>query len=267
MEDRYTFGDTPAAEDRLDLLAAVFDRPSRAFLTRTVTGSPRLALDLGCGPGNTTWLIREATGAHQVIGLDRSAAFVQSALDQSALDRAAGGVEFRVWDAEDPLPAADPDLVYARMLLAHLPEPARFAASWAAQLGPGGQLLLDEVDHIETSDAVFREYLDMVVARVRLNKAQMYAGPLFDGIMLPPGCRVEHDEVVAHPVPAADAARMFRLNLSVWRDWAAQTYGSVAVRRLEEELSRITAGESTAGESTSVEITWRLRQLVIRRDR
>jgi trans-aconitate 2-methyltransferase len=244
----YSFGDTPAAEERLDLLAAVFDPPSRAFLASVVSGPPRLACDLGCGPGNTTRMIRDVTGASRVIGLDRSAAFASSARARSS---GAGDVEFQVWEAGTPLPVAAPDLVYARMLLAHLTDPARLAAAWASQLGPGGQLLLDEVHRIGTRSEVFAEYLDIVVQRVRAGGAEMYAGPLLDAVPLPDGCQLAVDQVVAHPVPARDAARLFRLNLSVWggEPWALGRFGEQALARLDHELGQLAAGRGGAPSS------------------
>jgi trans-aconitate 2-methyltransferase len=252
----YTFGDTATAQDRLDVLADVFDSPSREFLATAVTSPPELACDLGCGPGNTTRMIREVTGALRVVGLDRSGAFVQSARSRAA-------DEFRVWEAGSPLPVTAPDLIYARLLLAHLPDAPQLAASWASQLRPGGQLLLDEVERIETSSDVFGEYLAMVVARVANAGADMYAGPGLPGIALGDDCGISHDQVVAHPVPAADAARMFRLNLAVWGDdaWVTGQFGRGAVPRLSRELARIAAGEVPAG------ITWQLRHVAIRRDR
>jgi trans-aconitate 2-methyltransferase len=252
----YTFGDTATAQHRLDVLAEVFDAPSRAFLAAAVTSTPGLACDLGCGPGNTTRLIREVTGARRVVGLDRSGAFVESARSRAAS-------EFCVWEAGTSLPVAAPDLIYARMLLAHLPDAPLLAASWASQLRPGGQLLLDEVERIDTASDVFSEYLAMVVARVATTGADMYAGPILSGIPFGPGCGISHDQVVAHPVAAADAARMFQLNLAVWGGdaWVTEQFGPDAVPRLGHGLSRIAAGDVPA------EITWQLRHLAIRRDR
>ena len=251
----YTFGDTATAQQRLDVLAEVFDSPSREFLAAVVTSRPALACDLGCGPGNTTRMIREVTGALRVVGLDRSAAFVQSARSRAA-------DEFRIWEAGTLLPVTAPDLIYARLLLAHLPDAPRLAASWASQLRPGGQLLLDEVERIDTDSDVFGEYLAMVVARVATSGADMYAGPALAGIPLGTDCHVSHDQVVAHPVAAADAARMFQLNLAVWGGdaWVTEQFGRHAAARLGAGLAKIAAGELPAG------ITWQLRHLAIRRD-
>src|SRR5271154_2285018 len=191
MTPSYSFGDTATAEHRLDIVASVFEAPSRAFLAAVVTGAPRLACDLGCGPGNTTAMIGEVTGALRVVGLDASAAFVRSAQAREAQAREGG--EFRVWEAGSPLPVTAPDLVYARLLLAHLRDAPGLAASWAGQLAPDGQLLLDEVERIDTSSAVFTEYLAMTVERVRTSGADMYAGPLLASLPPSGGWRGAHD--------------------------------------------------------------------------
>jgi len=254
MTASYAFGDTATAEQRLDIVASVFDAPSRAFLASMVTEPPRLACDLGCGPGNTTRMIGEATGALRVTGLDASEAFVRSAA-------ARGAGDYRVWAAGSPLPVAGPDLIYARLLLAHLPDAPRVAATWASQLSPGGQLLLEEVERIDTGSPVFAEYLAMTVERVRTSGADMFAGPLLASLPLADGFRLTHDRVVAHPVAAADAAAMFLLNLSVWRDWGTEAFGRSAVARIERSLAEIRAGRAAA------EITWQLRQVAVSRDR
>jgi len=60
-------------------------------------------------------------------------------------------------------------------------------------------------------------------------------------------------------VAAADAARMFLLNLSVWRDWGNDVYGEQTVTRIERSLAAIEAGDVDA------EITWQLRQVAVSR--
>lgn len=89
----------------------------------------------------------------------------------------------------------------------------------------------------------------------------MYAGPLLATLPLAAGCRVTHDRVVAHPVAAADAASMFLLNLSVWRDWGNEVFGLAAVASIERSLADIAACRAAA------EITWQLRQVAVSRDR
>src|ERR1700737_4933916 len=75
----YVFGDTDVAARRLDLVAETWASPSGAFLREEVRNRPRLALDLGCGPGHTTRLVASTTGAAKTIGLDSSEAFIARA--------------------------------------------------------------------------------------------------------------------------------------------------------------------------------------------
>jgi trans-aconitate 2-methyltransferase len=253
---KYSFGDTDAARQRLDLLSSIFDPPSRAFLAVAVGRRPRLAVDLGCGPGNTTRMVSAVTGAQRTVGLDRSAAFVAEA---SA--RGGAGLGFAVWEAASRLPCDQIDLIYARLLLAHLASPADHLARWAPSLSPGGQLLLDELEAIETGNDVLAEYLAIVTALVRANGAEMFAGPVLARLREPEGCVLARSEVVELPVAPAAAARMFRLNLEVWRtdEWVRGSYGSAAIAALAGRLDTLAGAGSRAG------ITWKMRQVVIER--
>ena len=97
---QYTFGDTPLAATRLQLVAQVFEPASRAFLTEAVASPPDTALDLGCGPGASTRLVAEVTRARHTTGLDVSDAFLEIA----AVD-APAGIEF-ARARRDPAPVA-----------------------------------------------------------------------------------------------------------------------------------------------------------------
>src|SRR2546428_668511 len=60
MTARYTYGDSSIAAERLNLIARVFEPTTRRFLGRWGPSEVVLAVDLGCGPGNTTRLIAGA---------------------------------------------------------------------------------------------------------------------------------------------------------------------------------------------------------------
>lgn len=253
----YTFGDTPLAADRLRLVAEVFAEPSRAFLTEAVAARPRTALDLGCGPGVTTRLVAEVTGAQRTIGLDTSAAF----LELAAID-APPGVEFAVHDATElPLPEAPVDLVYCRLLLAHLPHPGAVVAAWASQLAPGGRLLVDEVQWIETTHPMLATYEEAVGGLVASRGAPMYAGPIVDGIREGSGWQQRSSVVRSVRVATAAAARMFSMNLTTWRDdpHIRAQYSPDAIERLEYDLGVLTESSDTS------DISWGIRQVAYER--
>src|SRR5207244_4984965 len=67
LSSQYAFGDTELASRRLALVAEVFDGPTRDFIFTEALSRPPLALDLGCGPGHTTRLLAEITGADRVV--------------------------------------------------------------------------------------------------------------------------------------------------------------------------------------------------------
>src|SRR6185312_14029331 len=95
-----------------------------------------LAVDLGCGPGATTRLIHEVLRPVRTLGLDQSSAYVARAIAD-----APEGVGFSVHDARAvPFPEAPADLVYCRLLLAHLNRPSEVVARWATQVRPAGIL-------------------------------------------------------------------------------------------------------------------------------
>ena len=126
MAEKYLFGDTDLAARRLKVLADAFAASSRAFITDAVEPRPRLAVDLGCGPGYTTHMLADALECEQAVGLDNSEQFIRM-----AAKTATNNVSFRLHDVTNvPFPAGPCDLIYARFLLDIIersPEPGRWA--------------------------------------------------------------------------------------------------------------------------------------------
>jgi SAM-dependent methyltransferase len=250
---RYTFGDDERAARRLALVADVFEASSRALLGG-LSVRPRLALDLGCGPGFSTALVATATGAATTVGLDRSEAFVAAA-------RAAfPGLGFVCHDVTTGFPTAPPDLVFARLLLAHLPEPAARARAWARGLAPGGRLVLEEMEGIDAPAPPLAEYEEKVLAVVEHQGAPMYAGPLLTGLGDGDGLRRRLATVRRVAVPTAVAARIYGLNLDGWR------HDPFATARFEAaELDALRARLAALAREGDGDVGWRLRQLVLER--
>ena len=174
----YTFGDGDGEAARLALVTKIFGPTSEELLTQVVEDPPVLAYDLGCGPGHTTRLVARATGAALTVGLERSAAHLAR-----ARAGAPKGVRFVTWDvAELPFPTGPADLVYTRLLLAHLQDPVAVALSWATQLNVGGLLVVDELEWISTDHPVLQAHLRLASSLVATTGAQMCAGPVLAGL-------------------------------------------------------------------------------------
>ena len=245
---RYTYGDSVLAGDRLALVARLFGPTSEAFLRAAAPTEPEVAIDLGCGPGRTTELLRDTARARRTIGIDRSELFARRAHGEVP------GLAFVTADvATGSLPIARADLVYARLLLAHLADPIAVVGRWSTILTIGGRVLVDDLESIDTDDDVFREYLDDVaLAVIRAQGGVLFVGPALHEAADPSGIERVHDRVSAFVPPAIDTARVFAMNLAVLTD-----RGEVAASpALAAALEAIATGARAAEP-----VRWRVRQL------
>jgi hypothetical protein len=105
--------------------------------------------------------------------------------------------------------------VYARFLLAHLPDIAGAIASWTAGLAPGGVLVLEETEHIASTDPWFARYEALSDTRVASAGANVYAGREITAA-IPTDVDVVLDRVTDLDPTAGQAAGMFWRNLATW---------------------------------------------------
>ncbi|MBV1941869.1 methyltransferase domain-containing protein [Streptomyces sp. BV286] len=253
---KYKFGDSTTAETRLVTVARVFEPSSRAFLQSYAAPGASLAVDLGCGPGHSTRLLHEVLQPTHTLGLDRSASFLATASAS-----ASPGMLFRRHDVTvTPLPVRQPDILFARLLLSHLKEPARLVSEWVAELAPGGSLLLDEVESIETSDETGREYQKVVQSMLRNNGQRLDVGRLLTAASPAGAGRVRQRLVTVQPT-SQQVGLMFALNLRVWRSdpFLVARYSPDWLDALQCELDRAAEG------LRSLAVTWTMRQLALTR--
>ena len=161
----YAFGDTDLARERLALVADTFAPPTRALLHDLPAGGYRYVIDMGCGPGFTTALLREAIPHSFTTGIDASPAMIDDARERVP------DAFFAVGDATAPL-ALPAHLVYARLLLGHLPDPALALARWVAPLRVGGLVVCEEPVRYRSADPLFARYEDAVTAVVAARGAR-----------------------------------------------------------------------------------------------
>ena len=127
-------------------------RPAADLLARVALAAPRLAYDLGCGPGNSTELIVRRFPDAEVVGLDTSEAMLESAR------RRLPGVTFAAADAATWTPERAPDLVYANAVLQWVPDHPALLPRLFGLLAPGGVLAVQMPDNLaEPSHRMMRE--------------------------------------------------------------------------------------------------------------
>ncbi len=253
-QPEYLFGDNDTATQRLQLLARVYQESTRAFL-KHAAGFRRfhLVLDLGCGPGFTTHLINDTLLCDRIIGPDASAGFIKL-----ARTNASEHMSFLQHDiTATPFPSGYANLIFSRFLLTHLRNPGAVVAKWATQLDRGGLLLLEETETIHTIHPAFGRYLTIVEAMLAKQSNRLYAGRLIAGLDSPDGLKCTFNELRSLLVRNCDAARMFALNLSTWKnsEFVRTNYSSGFIIELENDLMAIATIESPARE-----IEWEMRQ-------
>ena len=116
-------------------------RPARELLARVPLDSPRRVVDLGCGPGNSTELLVERFPAAEVIGIDNSAAMLESARERLP------GCHFELADIAAWAPAEAPDLIYANASLQWVGDHEHLLPRLLRLLAPGGVLAVQMPDN------------------------------------------------------------------------------------------------------------------------
>ena len=239
------------------MLHEVYAPSSAALLADAVTRTPALAYDLGCGPGYTTEMVAHVTRANRTIGLDSSASFVAAARARHEEARADGYLEFTAHDVLAlPFPAGPADLIYCRLLLAHLADPAGAVRCWASQLADDGLVVVDEIEWIETSHPLLRAHLRLAELLVAASGARMCAGPLLATLPDDRGLRNRLTRIEEVPVPTATAARLFGMNLEATGDRPVMLglCSASDLASLRSGLAELTTSTATG------QITWGMRQ-------
>ncbi len=121
-------------------------RPARDLLARVGFQSARLAVDLGCGPGNSTELLAERFPSAAVIGTDNSPSMIESARERLPEARFPK-VRFELSDIARWQPQTPPDLIYANASLQWVPAHETLLPRLLQSLAPGGVLAIQMPDN------------------------------------------------------------------------------------------------------------------------
>jgi trans-aconitate 2-methyltransferase len=118
-------------------------RPVRDLLQAVPTREVRRAIDLGCGPGNSTEVLAARFLEAAASGVDNSADMIAAArrrLPQCQFTEMA----IEAWEAGEPF-----DVILANAALQWLPDHVTLLPRLAAGLAPGGSLAVQMPDNLE----------------------------------------------------------------------------------------------------------------------
>ncbi len=257
MKDRYTFGDNDRAAARLRRLAEIYEPVTRDLLARG--GLPRcgIAVDLGCGAGWSTRLLREVLSPLRTVGLDSSERFITE-----ARRRHGPALEFALHDVtRAPFPVR-PDMLLGRFLLTHLRDTDAVLNAWAAAAPPRARLLVHETESLRAVHPALSRYYALV-ARLQSHYGQaLDIGSALDGAFARSPWRVLDSRAVVLEIPAAHMAELHLANLRTWRgdEYARRSFDRAELDELDAALERIAAGAEPAGVVSNV-----VRQIVSER--
>ena len=254
----YQFTDTDLAAARLAYVAKVYAPSSEAFIRRTCRDAPQLAVDLGCGPGFSTHMVADATGATRTVGLDSSETFISL-----ARQNASGHTAFFEHDVTStPFPVGPADFVYCRYLLSHLKDLAGAVGVWADQVRPAGLLLMEEVESIDTTVETLATCLTIVDAMLTDASTALCVGPALDNLAPTRQLRRVSSDVARVSVGVRQAARMFHMNIRSWKKqpFIREHYDENDIEDLQTALGRLASDGGADGE-----IEWGMRQIVFQR--
>lgn len=182
----YVIRSGAAALERLELIARLFRPSSLEWLETNAAFGVGRFLDVGCGIGDVAGLTALA-GASEVLGIDVNDEVVAAATERA---RAAGtGARFRVAGIADlgGEGLTDFDVVFARCVISHLPDPRAALAAMLSATAPGGLVVVEDVEVAATwcspPDPDVERYVECYLAAAQAIGASPRVGPELAAIL------------------------------------------------------------------------------------
>lgn len=118
------------------------NRPIADLLAHVPARPVDLAVDLGCGPGNSTELLKARHPEATVVGIDSDPDMIAAARKRLP------GVDFRLCDILDWSDAGPVDFILANASLQWVPDHAALFPALVGRLAPGGALAVQMPDNL-----------------------------------------------------------------------------------------------------------------------
>ena len=118
-------------------------RPVRDLVAALPARDVQVAIDLGCGPGNSTEVLADRFPQARVTGLDSSDDMLAAARERLP------GTRFELADIEAWNPVESFDVILANASLQWLPDHATLYPRLVSRLAPGGSLAVQTPDNLE----------------------------------------------------------------------------------------------------------------------
>ncbi len=145
--EKYVIRGGVEGRERLRLLSEVMGPSTRDLLAIADISPGSICLDVGCGGGDVTFELARAVGpTGRAVGVDLD----ETKLDIARREAEQGKLSNIVFEAQDVVewtPNERFDVVYARFLLTHLPNPRDLVSSMGRYIRPGGVIIVEDIDY------------------------------------------------------------------------------------------------------------------------
>jgi trans-aconitate 2-methyltransferase len=126
-------------------------RPTRDLVARIPNRDVRRAADIGCGPGNSTEVLRERYPEAEIVGLDSSPDMIEAARKRLP-DIAFDVIDIGGWSGKGF------DVILANAVIQWIPDHEALLPELIGKLSPGGSLAVQMPDNLdEPSHRLMRE--------------------------------------------------------------------------------------------------------------
>jgi ubiquinone/menaquinone biosynthesis C-methylase UbiE len=144
-DDRYFLGSTPAELKRLRFQATILRPITERLLREAGVKEGMRVLDLGCGPGDVSFLAAEMVGpSGSVLGIDQAHEAVAAAKD-GARHNGIKNVDFEVTTVEAFTSSVRFDAAVGRYVLFHQSDPTAFIRHVMRHIEPNGVIAMHEI--------------------------------------------------------------------------------------------------------------------------
>jgi trans-aconitate 2-methyltransferase len=181
-------------------------RPVRDLVAAIPTAEAARAVDLGCGPGNSTAVLRERYPAASITGIDSGEDMIRAARERLP------GVSFELADVASWHAPGPCDVIFANAVLHWVPGHAELLPRLAGALSPGGSLAVQMPDNLaEPSHVLMGRLADEGpwaerLAEARSQRAEVAPADWYYSLLRPLCAHVDiWHTTYYHPLASIDA--------------------------------------------------------------
>lgn len=261
-EGHYVIATGRDGRDRLRVLTRVFAETTTQLLDRAGIRPGMACLDVASGGGDvTTDLARRVGPSGRVLGIDLDDVAVTIAR-QEAREQGLANIEYRTIDVVDMVEQGLFDVVYARFLLSHLPDPRRALTRMVSALRPRGVLVVEDVEfsaHFSFPDCPpFQDYVRLYSEAARARGGDPDIGPRLPALLGDAGVedidmRVVQPAGIRGEVKLLSAITMEMIGSSVI---SAGLASAAEVDRIASALSAVARDGRTVLSTPRIVQTW-----------